>query len=413
MKSSAILLLGLLISIGQAIPVQEEDLSYFLPSIAKIPQHFQDLDGIDSGLIPTAGLKGLDQPIVMYTTVVTVSGAAWLKLQFSEDTVLGLGRSVGPYLKLTSLLDGAVQYLDAQSLAEWYYTSAYLNGDSVRVELFASSAKIARVRLIGALVGEFQGQPSTKSICDGRDKREACYEQKTARYIGAGGCTGWIINDEWNCFLTAGHCGTNGQGSGTMQFNVPLSSRTGAITHPPPEDQFSVDRASVQGVDAGVGNDWMYLGTFRNTNTDRTAYEHVNGSTYILSSPPPTSNGVEVHIAGFGVCEAAYPQGACESQTYSQVNKNHTYIGGYTFSGTTIRYRTDTTGGNSGSGVEAVTRDVLGNPISWAAIGIHTHGGCSNTGGSNAGTSLTNNGLSNALRSPAGVCVRGPQRHVL
>jgi hypothetical protein len=39
------------------------------------------------------------------------------------------------------------------------------------------------------------------------------------------------------------------------------------------------------------------------------------------------------------------------------------------------------------------------------AIGIHTHGGCSSTGGANSGTAIHNSGVQTALVNPQGVCV--------
>ena len=68
-------------------------------------------------------------------------------------------------------------------------------------------------------------------------------------------------------------------------------------------------------------------------------------------------------------------------------------------SGTTVGYVTDTQGGNSGS------------PVIWEqtgdAVGIHTHGGCSSTGGNNWGTGANHSALQNAISSPKGVCASG------
>src|SRR5262245_58843510 len=63
----------------------------------------------------------------------------------------------------------------------------------------------------------------------------------------------------------------------------------------------------------------------------------------------------------------------------------------------TIQYRTDTTGGNSGS---PVAHGENGD-----AIGIHTHGGCTTSGtGENSGTASNHSGLQAALAAPIGVC---------
>lgn len=52
---------------------------------------------------------------------------------------------------------------------------------------------------------------------------------------------------------------------GVFEFNVPSSTSTGGLQHPPPEFQFPVDRSSNQGESGGVGDDWRYLGTYANS----------------------------------------------------------------------------------------------------------------------------------------------------
>lgn len=60
------------------------------------------------------------------------------------------------------------------------------------------------------------------------------------------------------------------------------------------------------------------------------------------------------------------------------------------------RYWVDTTGGNSGSGVESEDG---------VAFAIHTHGGCTtDIRSSNAGTLLRNPDLQAALARPLGIC---------
>lgn len=39
---------------------------------------------------------------------------------------------------------------------------------------------------------------------------------------------------------------------------------------------------------------------------------------------------------------------------------------------------------------------------------MHTHGGCTNTGGNNSGTAINNSGLQNALNNPLGICAPAP-----
>jgi hypothetical protein len=61
-----------------------------------------------------------------------------------------------------------------------------------------------------------------------------------------------------------------------------------------------------------------------------------------------------------------------------------------------MRYVTDTEGGNSGSPViDGLTNN---------AVGVHTHGGCSSSGGNNNGTSLFHTAFWNAVEQGAGGC---------
>jgi V8-like Glu-specific endopeptidase len=57
--------------------------------------------------------------------------------------------------------------------------------------------------------------------------------------------------------------------------------------------------------------------------------------------------------------------------------------------GSAVRYNTmDTTGGDSGSVVWRGTNQ---------AVCVHTHGGCTSSGGYNSGTSVTLSGFANAI----------------
>jgi len=405
---AALLMLLLLVALIWLPEPIEEHISSSYPSMTPLRQHFQHLQRDSGEVMRPRQNFSTNEAKTLYDITVTFPAATWVKLEFDNAT-LGNNLETGPYLRLTSLRDNAVQLLDHFSVQEWYLTSAYFNGDSVRLEIVAptDTDTIARVVLRGAWIGG-ESDGDVQTICDGVDKRKYCTEAKAARYLGSGGCSGWIVDDEWNCFFTAGHCGINAQGSGTIQFHVPLSSNTGVINHPPPEDQFSVDRVSVQMLNGGIGNDWGYFGVFLNSNTGLSAVEHIGNYTYHISEgAPPSDPTIAIHIAGHGTCLTQFPQGACESRQYSQVNKNHTSVGSYMLSGTTISYRTDTTGGNSGSGVEIV-HNYDSSPENWRyeAIGVHTHGGCESS--ANYGTAIQNAAWRHARATPRGVCLTGP-----
>jgi len=351
------------------------------PSVVELSQHFV---GADAAVQVAKNVRG-GQPQMQFK----VPEAEWVRVSFDYKSVAKTMDGEDFAVTITSDFDGHSQTLNSTTLKQWYYTSAYFNGDSVSITYDTKSHMIP---VKGAMVGDtVEGAVGVQSICDGRDDRVPSNSRRDARYIGSGGCSGWMFRDTNNeaghCFMTAGHCGTNGQGSGTMQFQVPLSTPTGGLVHPGPEDQYSVDASSVQGANAGVGNDWMYLGTFPNSETGLSALE-AQGDAYELTFTAPPTSGTAT-ITGYGTTDPR--------DQYSQAQQTHS--GSVTSnSGSSARYRPDTTGGNSGSAVESSER---------VAYAVHTHGGCSSGGGSNAGTLLSSSNVQNALNNPRGVCGDG------
>ncbi|MEW6252149.1 MAG: hypothetical protein AB1716_16040 [Planctomycetota bacterium] len=333
---------------------------------------------VDSGSVSNTGAA----PAVVFVDVIHVPDAAWLRLNFDVVELGGdLAAGTESFLAITSLKDGYWQYLHARHVAQWQNTSAYFNGDAVQIELIAyPGTGPNRVALTRVTAGEW-GAGGPDSICDGQDNRVLSYDPRACRVMSIG-CTGWLITDYNNCLLTAGHC----TGNEVAEFNVPLSTSGGAIVHPHPKDQYARDPASNQGLNGGVGNDWRYYGVVPNSNTGLTPIEAQLAAFDVVM--PPTSGNIR--ITGYGTVSSPV------SPTWNQVQKTH--VGPlYSFGGTTVRYRTDTTGGNSGS------------PIIWEeqnqAVGIHTHGGCSTSPtSSNAGTGSNHSGLQAALANPMGIC---------
>jgi len=349
--------------------------------------HYLD---VDSGIVrndsPSPAAVGLPQ--VVWSTVVTIQDASWLRLEYQGVLLSGSPDrgSDGSFLRMTSMRDGAVQTQHLRHVGEWQDTSAYFNGQSVLVELLAHPGT-GDNRLILKAVQAGPTRPAEEdTICGPVDDRQLSNDARVARNQPTG-CTSWMINDCNHCFLTAGHCA--GSGLQVVQFNVPLSSSTGSLNHPPPSDQYAVDTASLQSNGGqGIGNDWAYFGVFDNSTTGLSPYVAQGNQAFDLINPPSVS-GQNIRITGNGSTSAPV------SPTWYLVQKTHS--GPYfSFSGTTVRYTTDTTGGNSGS---PVILDGTNN-----AIGIHTHGGCTSTGGSNAGTGANHSALQNALANPQGVC---------
>jgi V8-like Glu-specific endopeptidase len=345
--------------------------------------------GLDSGWhdSPSAN-EGRE---VLWSGTVFISGARWLRLSFSELVLTGdPARDDAAVLRLTSMEDGAVQVLDAESARRWSNTSAYFNGEAVFVELLGGggSAEFGPSRVV--IAEAVAGEPpfATRSICGPTDDRALSNDPKVARYLPSG-CTAWLINDVNKQFLAAGHCGISS--SGVCQFNVPLSNADGSLRQPPPEDQYPVEPTSIQAANVTVGDDWAYFGCWPNTTTNQSAFQR-QGETFALAPTVAGPAGDTIRITGFGTTTSPVPP------SWNQAQKTHT--GQYVQrTGTVLRYNADTTGGNSGS---AVLNETTG-----FAIGIHTNGGCTTGGGTNSGTSLDNPGLRAALASPRGICSPG------
>jgi V8-like Glu-specific endopeptidase len=340
--------------------------------------------GLDSGLVESRGpARG-----VVYSSVVDVPERPWIRLTF-DHAHLGAAPAGGrpTILRITSLLDGAVQTMSATHLEQWQDTSAYFNGPAVRLEIVADpGAAPSRVVVGSVLTAEPTGDGggAITSICGATDDRVLSDDVRVARKFPSG-CTVWLIDDANHCFLTAGHC----TGAlNVVEFNVPLSGSDGSARHPGPEDQYTVDPVSMQSNGGqGVGNDWAYFGCFPNSTTGLTAYE-TQGAYFVLADAAPPVDDQLITITGFGSTSSPVPP------QWNRAQKTHD--GPYhEMTGTTVRYRTDTTGGNSGSPVIDASTGM--------AIGIHTHGGCS--GGANNGTAIHHSALQNALANPRGVCI--------
>jgi V8-like Glu-specific endopeptidase len=337
---------------------------------------------VDSGWHEAAGAV----PTVVISFPVVVEGARWMRLEFADVDLAGdVLAGDGATLRITSLIDGAVQELNAISVEQWARTSAYFNGEAVQVDVVAFPGTGASRVVLGAVVADISGG-IPESICGPTDDRTLSSDARAGRILSVG-CTGWLIDDCAGCALTAGHCMSAGATGLVLQFNVPLSSSSGGLNHPGPQDQYSIDPNSIQSNGGqGTGNDWAYFGTFPNSTTGLTAYQ-AQGARFTLAAPPTFNPAQTIRITGYGT-RSSPPE-------WNQVQETH--VGPWvTSSGSLLQYQTDTTGGNSGS---PVIHEQSGN-----AIGIHTHGGCTSTGGQNSGTASSHSGLQGALAVPIGVC---------
>lgn len=339
---------------------------------------------ITSGVIRNAS----DSSSVLWEQVVTVADAKWLRLSF-DQLVLGENPLGGPssLLRITSMEDGAVQILSAESARQWKNTSAYFNGDAVRLELFAApNDRMNLVSVNQIVAGEQVNAIFPRSICDVQDDRILATDARIGR-TAPGGCTAWLFDDRTNCMLTAGHCAESTE---VILFNTPISDEERNPRFPGPEDQYAVDFESVQFLDAGIGHDFCYFGCFPNSTTGLSAFG-AQGDSFRLIDPATVSiTEGQIRITGHGISSDPV------DPTWSQALT--TNVGEFVRNEDgRIGYRADTTGGNSGS-------PVIFEPTG-EAVGIHTHGGCDDDGGMNQGTPASFGMLQDALTNPLGVCL--------
>jgi V8-like Glu-specific endopeptidase len=314
------------------------------------------------------------------------------------------------YVVLTSLKDGGRQQLDRVSMGYWENTSAIFNGNRVQLELFVAPGEQGIFANVDSLrlecdtcyVKNVRSASLPKTLC-GPDSRVASTDNRVGRISG---CTAWLVSN--GGVLTAGHCGPV---SGVFEVNVPASSASGTPVASAPADQFPIDTTRRTSVDNGNGDDYTVFALRPNTSTGSRA--HLLHGFFRMSRETPLA-GATIRITGFGVdntpagpvsnCCATDSNGNCTHPNCNAQSRTlQTSTGSYVAesgSGSDIihSYQTDTEPANSGS------------PIIWNAtgftIGIHTHGGCTSSGGSNSGTSFENDGLTSLVQNFPGLNTR-------
>jgi hypothetical protein len=349
---------------------------------------------------------------------ISVPGAAWMQLQFSRV-------HLGPDGVLTITdASGEFQTFSQAQIDAWGGLSAVFNGSEVRVSLKpgdgATEPVSARVKdiiiglpasavsgaevvtpqplrnLLGPDIKRFlpddlrglwkEGMAPREAICGSTDDRVASANPRVGRIMPIG-CTGWLIDG--NRLLTAGHC--IGAATQTVEFNVPASQNNGTIVAPPVRDQYRVISGSIVSQTGGVGNDWAVFQVLANTQTGLMPAA-AQGAIFQLSN---TDNPAQARITGYGL-DGPAPNFGAGGPLNAQNQTQQTHVGtlsqntGGATSGV-LQYDTDTQGGNSGSPVVVEGSNT--------AIGIHTNGGCTPNGGTNAGTSFRNAALWTAINT--------------
>ncbi len=325
-------------------------------------------------------------PVSLYSETIGQGGAAWVRLRFDPATHLPEGYAV----LLISELDGATQFLDAGELARWRHTSAYFNGEGVRLELLpppdadaASIHRAARVVVAGVETPEPIAPGVHRSICGPTDDRTPTTDPRIGRYLPAG-CTAFLIFP--NGLLSAAHCVRD---DAVVQFNVPPSGPNGELRHPDPADQYPVDPASVQAPQPfAPGNDWAYFGVFPNATTGLSVQE-AQGRGFDLAPAPILGDGRGVRVPGYGVAT-----GGMEVELSRTLTEGAGPL--VEVAGTRLLHRADTTGGSSGSPIiDAASGHV---------VGVHGSAGCdAGPGSANTGTATWTPTLRAAIADPRGV----------
>ena len=164
---------------------------------------------LDSGLLENPAIDTR----TVFNNVITIKNAAWMRVYFSD---VQLQKS--SFVRISSLLDEEVQELDADAIVMWNFSSAYFNGDALRVELVAAPGTTNRFVINQvAMETEIAIPAGSCGIC-GPDDRVASQDNWACRLLPAG-CTASVWNTS-SCLVSAGHCMGNDM---VVQFNVPAS----------------------------------------------------------------------------------------------------------------------------------------------------------------------------------------------
>lgn len=320
---------------------------------------------LDSGFLDNTAAT----PAAVFTADVCINSADWLQLWFG-----GCNLPAGSRLVLRSLQDRAEQRFEARSLREWSFVSAYFNGASVRVELWAGAGTRGN-RLLLDRVKAGIGAQGEVATC-GVDNRMASSDPWIGRIDG--GCTTWLANEF--TLLTAGHC-LGAVGGQIVHFNVPLSTTAGAPQFPPPEHQYALEPGVLYTQNGGVGADYSVFAAVRNSNTGLYPGQAQGG--WYPTAVLPATLGQQITVTGYGSVSAPV------SPTLNGAQKTATGARAASGFPNSVGFQVHVTGGNSGSPVIDATNGTV--------VGIATHAGCSSVG-YNLGTSLALPPLAAALQ---------------
>lgn len=181
-------------------------------------------------------------------TEVRQPSSTFLRLYFE-------GTELGPesYLLLEAA-DGNTQKLRRDDLENWSYSSAFFNGESVKVSLFTAKGERNKVSINGVRASEGKAVTSqqvnarkalsgtaTPNASTSIDLNELPHAAAVGRFTNGVNSygTGWIAPN--GAIVTSDNNVHGGMDNyDIIEFNVPPSQSYGNVTHPSPEDQYPV-----------------------------------------------------------------------------------------------------------------------------------------------------------------------------
>lgn len=190
-----------------------------------------------------------DQSLTLLTEV-NIPSSRFLRLYF-DGTQLGNES----YLLLEAT-DGAKQMLRKNDLENWNFSSAYFNGNSVKVSLYKGKGDKNQVSITAIKAGkENKKQTSTSNTATRSHSADETnlngavdhdlmpYAAAVGRFTNGNNSfgTGWIAPN--GAIVTSKRTASmTDNGYDVLEFNVPLSDSYGNVNHPGPEDQYPINK---------------------------------------------------------------------------------------------------------------------------------------------------------------------------
>ncbi len=199
-------------------------------------------------------------------TQVSYSGTSSIRLYFDE---VELGSN--SYLLLEGS-DGAEQKLNAEALKNWSNSSAYFNGQTVKVSLYQAAGEEAVVKLKELKVSEAIQGKETHGVAQARNitnpanpssnanggeinLEEIPWAKAVGRFTNGNNSlgTGWIapngaiVTSDFTYYerIWENEWADRDDGYDVIEFNVPNSNNDGSVNHPAPEDQYPINTTAI------------------------------------------------------------------------------------------------------------------------------------------------------------------------